>query len=199
MGYASRAAARTAAATAPAGRVLLLGAGSAHGRRVVVDGRDSWEGQELVTLDVNPDHGCDVVHDLNEFPLPFPDDEFAELHAYEVLEHLGRGPGDWRSFFALFSEIWRILAPGGQLAATCPSFRSRWAFGDPSHTRVISSGTLVFLSQAQYRQQVGVTSMSDFRFCYRADFEPVHIREDAEALVFVLRAIKPSTWTPVRS
>lgn len=193
MGYASRAAA--AAAPAPAGRVLLLGAGSAHGRRVVVDGRRDWADQDLVTLDVNPDHGCDVVHDLNQLPLPFPDDHFAEIHAYEVLEHLGQA-GDWRSFFALFSELWRILEPGGQLAATCPSFRSMWAWGDPSHTRVITSGTLVFLSQAEYRRQVGRTSMSDFRFCYRADFEKVYVREDAEQLVFVIRAVKPSTWAP---
>lgn len=168
---------------------LLLGCGSNHERRVAVNGRRSWN--ELVTLDHNDDHSPDVVHDLEQVPYPFVSDLFDEVHAYEVLEHLGR-QGDWRSFFAQFSELWRILKPGGFLVATCPSWRSPWAWGDPSHTRVITAGTLVFLSQAEYAKQVGRTPMSDFRFCYAADFQPVHVHEDDEQLVFVLQAVKPA-------
>ncbi len=181
------------------GRVLLLGAGSAHERRIPIEGRRDWSGQQLTTLDVNPDHGCDVAHDLNELPLPFPDDTFEEVHAYEILEHLGR-QGDYRAFFALFAELWRILTPGGFFAATCPSYRSMWAWGDPSHVRVITSGSLVFLDQDEYARQVGKTAMSDFRFCYRADLErvPGAVLEDEENLVFVLRAVKPSRWMPAR-
>ena len=177
---------------------LLVGCGPSRDRRIVIDGRRVWS--KLVTLDHNPDHRPDVVHDLEMLPYPFEDDSFDEVHAYEVLEHLGQ-QGDWRSFFAQFSELWRILKPGGFLAATCPSYRSMWAWGDPSHRRVITSGSLVFLDQGQYRRQVdGVggprTAMSDFRFCYRADFAavPGACREDDENLSFVLVAIKPSRW-----
>jgi SAM-dependent methyltransferase len=147
---------------------LLLGCGSTRDRRIAIGDRSEWT--ELVTLDNNPEHDPDIVHDLEDLPYPFPDNTFSEIHAYEVLEHLGR-QGDWKGFFAQFSELWRILKPDGVLAATCPSYRSMWAWGDPSHTRVLTSGTLVFLSQAQYALQVGKTAMSDFRFCYRADFE----------------------------
>ena len=166
---------------------LLLGCGSTRDRRIGIEGRSGWD--ELVTLDHNVDHKPDIVHDLEQLPYPFEDNTFDEVHAYEVLEHLGR-QGDWRSFFAQFSELWRILKPGGYLAATCPSWQSSWAWGDPSHTRVITSGTLVFLSQDEYRLQVGKTAMSDFRFCYKADFQPVSVHEDSEALIFVLRAKK---------
>lgn len=184
---------------------LLLGAGSSRTRRLARDGRGKWhlrtiEGpgawSELVTLDHNADHQPNVLHDLEELPYPFNDDTFDEIHAYEVLEHTGQ-LGDWRFFFAQFSELWRILKPRGVLAATCPSYRSPWAFGDPSHKRVLTSGSLVFLDQAEYRRQVGVTAMSDFRFCYRADFLPVAIAEDDSNLVFVLEAVKPSRWLPV--
>jgi SAM-dependent methyltransferase len=172
----------------------------------VVEGRRTWSA--LTTLDHNPDHSPDVVHDLEVLPYPFDDDTFDEVHAYEVLEHLGQ-QGDWRAFFAQFSELWRILKPGGFLAATCPSWRSLWAWGDPSHRRILCTGSLVFLDQQEYRTQVdGIgpegqpcrpTSMSDFRRWYQADFAGVRgaIREDDDNFVFVLRAVKPSRLTPV--
>lgn len=166
---------------------LLLGCGSNWDRKIEIEGRRGWS--KLITLDHNADHKPDVVHDLEELPYPFASDAFDEVHAYEVLEHTGQ-QGDWRFFFDQFSELWRILKPGGYLAATTPSWRSMWAWGDPSHKRVLCSGSLVFLSQKQYREQVGKTAMSDFRFCYKADFEPVHVRENDEHFVFVLRALK---------
>ena len=169
---------------------LLLGCGSQRDRRINIPGRPPYW-TSLVTLDFNADHKPDVVHDLEVLPYPFADDTFDEIHAYEVLEHLGQ-QGDWRSFFAQFSELWRILKSDGHLAATCQSWRSMWAWGDPSHRRVLCSGSLVFLSQAEYAKQVGVTAMSDFRFCYGADFEPERglVIETDDSFVFVLRAKK---------
>lgn len=195
MGWAARALRKLQPEVRP--RVLLLGSGSSRERRVAIKGDPpggDWKHADLVRLDVNTAHEPDVVHDLEVLPYPFEDDEFDRIDAYEILEHLGR-QGDYRTFFAQFQELWRILKPEGHLAATCPSYRSLWAWGDPSHTRVLCSGSLVFLSQAEYARQVGKTPMSDFRFCYRGDFEPVWIREDEQRFVFVLQAIKPARRT----
>ena len=167
---------------------LLLGAGSSRDRRLVVNGRKAWTG--LVTLDSNPDHGCDVVHDLNSTPWPFEDDVFDEVHAYEVLEHLGR-QGDLPSFFAHFWEIYRILKPGGHLCATVPRWDSMWAWSDPGHTRVISEGTLAFLDQEQYKAQVGVTPMADYRSMWVGDFECKWTGRTPDTLRFTLQAVKP--------
>jgi len=168
---------------------LLIGCGSTRERRLAVNGRREWT--DLKTLDNNADHRPDYLHNLNHIPYPFESDTFEEVHGYEILEHLGR-QGDYLSFFTQFSELWRILKPGGFLAATCPSYRSMWAWGDPSHTRVLTSGTLVFLDQEQYALQVGRTPMSDFRFCYKADFKAVWVKEDADTFCFVLQAVKPA-------
>ena len=169
-------------------RELLIGCGSTRDKRLVCDGEQSWSA--LTTLDYNSDHRPDVVWDLsNKFGLPFDANTFDEIHAYEVLEHTG-SQGDYKFFFWQFSDFWRVLKPGGHLLATCPSRHSAWAWGDPSHTRVLQKEQLVFLSQAEYRKQVGNTSMSDFRNIYKADFETVWANDDKESFRFILKALK---------
>jgi SAM-dependent methyltransferase len=168
---------------------LMIGAGNSRLKKIKFRGMpQEWRG--LTTLDI--DDGCkpDVVHDLNVLPLPFADDSFDEIHAYEVLEHCGR-QGDWKFFFDQFAEFWRILKPGGLLCATCPAHDSVWAWGDPGHTRVISFGSLVFLNQAEY-EQVGKTAMTDYRPWYKADLRLVAQSTEKETFGFVLEAVKPS-------
>lgn len=168
---------------------LLIGCGAERTKLLAVDGSAQWE--DLTTLDINPDHRPDVVHDLMQLPLPFQHNMFDEIHAYEVLEHTG-AQGDYKFFFAQFTEFWRILKPDGHLLVKCPSRHSKWAFGDPSHTRVLQPEQLIFLSQEKYKAGVGVTSMSDFRYIYKADFDAVVYEEDDNQFWFILKAIKPS-------
>lgn len=143
-----------------------------------------------MTCDMNADHSPDVVHDLETLPYPWPDGTFDEVHAYEVLEHLGR-QGDFRSFFAQFQELWRILKPGGYLCGTSPAAGSPWLWGDPGHTRAIQPESFVYLSQEQYSKQIGVTAMTDYRFCYSGDFRPVIMMPDSEGtFLYILQAVK---------
>lgn len=141
-------------------------------------------------MDHDPNCGADVIHDLEQYPWPFGDDSFDEVHAYCVLEHLGR-QGDYKSFFATFAEIYRVLKPGGHLIGICPSRHSAWAFGDPSHTRLIQPESLLFLDRAEYARQIGKTAMTDFRWLWKGDFEPVHIDDDGNRFTFALKAHKP--------
>lgn len=171
---------------------LLLGCGRRREKLLGWNGSESWT--ELVTLDINPDHKPDVVHDLTVLPLPFADDTFDEIHAYEVLEHIGQ-QGDWRTFFAQWSEFWRILKPGGLFLGTSPAFRSIWAWGDPGHTRIVQAENFVFLHQPSYTGQVGKTPMTDYRFVYEADFEPKALNTGKDTFEYVLEAVKPSRIT----
>lgn len=170
---------------------LLLGCGSNRIKKMARPGRESWT--DLVALDINSDHNPDVVHDISVLPLPFGDNTFDEIHAYEVMEHVGR-QGDWEFFFEQWSDIWRILKPDGVFFGTSPSWSSPWAWGDPGHTRIIGPQCLVFLDQDEYTKQVGKSPMTDYRFCYKADFEIVHSQDlgDVGTYAYGLRAVKPA-------
>lgn len=169
-------------------RELLIGCGNSRKKLIGFEGLpQEWE--NLTTLDIDPNAGADVVHDLDVLPYPFEDNTFDEIHAYEVLEHCGT-QGDWRFFLAQFSEFWRILKPDGFLIGTCPMWDSPWAWADPGHRRVISRHSLVFLSQAEYADQVGRTHMADYRSVYSADFETMATKDNDANWGFVLRAIK---------
>lgn len=162
---------------------LMLGCGALRQKRLSPEGQDQAF-QNLVTCDINPSVDPDVVHDLNVTPWPFQDEEFNEVHAYEVLEHLG-GQGDYTAFFNHFNELYRILKPGGYLLASTPQWDGMWAWSDPGHTRVISEGTLLFLDRDNYGQKD--SPMTDYRNVYDGDFKLEGMQQAADSLYFVMR------------
>lgn len=123
-------------------------------------------------------------------------DYWDEIHAYEVLEHLG-SLGDQVALLRQFAELWRLLKPDGYLCCTVPSRFSVGLWGDPSHRRVINPMTLVFLDQSEYVKQCDAprpTAMSDFRGIYKADFRCIDAADNRETFSFILQAVKPTRW-----
>lgn len=175
-------------------RELLIGCGAVRDKRIKLNPDEDWKG--LVTLDMNAVHRPNIIADLNELPYDWSiNDAYDEIHAYEVLEHTGQ-QGDWKFFFAQFSEFYRILKPDGLLCGTSPGPSSPWLWGDPGHTRSISKECFVFLNQTEYTKQVGKTPMTDYRFVYQADFELIYFSQTPEGtIIFILQAKKPSRST----
>ena len=159
---------------------LLLGAGTSRVKKIVPTGTPR-EFEDLTTLDINPDVKPDVLWDLNNTPYPFEDQQFDEIHAYEVLEHYGT-QGDYRAFFRHFDELYRILKPGGYLVGSVPRWDGIWAWGDPGHTRVINEGTLAFLDRSLY----GKPPMTDYRGLYKGDFKVLQASKNEHNLFFIL-------------
>lgn len=173
---------------------LLIGSGPSRVKKVLLEGQPpTWE--NLTTLDMDPECGADVVWDLNQFPYPFEDNSFDEVHAYEVLEHLGQ-QGDFRFFFKQFEELWRILKPDGGLFATVPGPKSPWVWGDPGHTRVITLDMLSFLDQDFYalkeNGQPKYVQSTYYQKIYKGNFKIMgKAYENNEwTLLFMLRAVK---------
>lgn len=162
---------------------LVLGCGAKRKKMLARNGDAEYSDPTYV--DINPDCDPHLVWDLNDRPLPFADGEFDEIHAYEVLEHIGR-QGDWRGFFEEFSEYYRILKPGGYMIGSCPMYNDRWAWADPGHTRVITKETFIFLDQDNYAQ-VGETAMTDYRFVWSGDFKVEHFSQAEGTFYWVLK------------
>ncbi len=168
---------------------LLIGCGSRWEKDLWVKGHETWS--NLVALDHNNDHKPHVIWDLMEMPLPFADEVFDEIHAYEVLEHTGT-QGDYRFFFTQFSEFYRLLKPGGIIVGSCPRPNTPSALADPSHSRIVQKENFIFLDQNEYTNRVGKTRFSDFRNIYKGDFSFEHYHENGDSWYFMLKAVKPS-------
>lgn len=153
---------------------LLLGCGHSREKKIHLIEDGEWV-SPLVTLDMGHNVGADVVWDLENRPLPFPDDYFDELGAYDVLEHIGK-QGDWRGYFDEFSEYWRILKPGGSFGIIVPVGSDRYA--DPGHTRFFSGTWFVMLSRRSYDLNIarGI-QITDYRWYWKKDFDVLSIQE----------------------
>jgi SAM-dependent methyltransferase len=147
-------------------KCLMLGAGHSPLKRKFVAPNSVPDDQtEWVSLDMNPDCKPDVLFELGTIEqggeLPFHSGEFDEIHAYDVLEHYGQ-QGDFKGFFRGFKELWRVLRLGGYLLGNTPMWNDHWAWGDPGHTRVITAGTLSYLTRAAY-ENLGKDARTDYR------------------------------------
>jgi SAM-dependent methyltransferase len=88
------------------------------------------------------------VADLAIEPIPFEDNFFDYVTAYDFLEHVPRtiyfNNKRIHPFINVMSEIHRVLRPGGIFKAQTPAFPHGQAFQDPTHVNIISTNTLMY-------------------------------------------------------
>jgi SAM-dependent methyltransferase len=149
-------------------KVLHLGCGR-KGRDLSIDSR---EPAEIITLDADARLAPEIVCTLGRDPIPLPDNSIDLAVAIHVLEHIGR-QGETAEWFFFWEELYRVLTPGGRLEFESPLYSSVWAWGDPSHVRVLSPQALVFFSQDSYRLEG--SAISPYRIA--CDFLPLQTFE----------------------
>lgn len=75
-------------------------------------------------------------------PMPFEDNYFDVITAFDVIEHLSRESKiGVNEFISVLNDIHRLLAPGGIFLALTPAFPSSAAFQDPTHVNIITEFT----------------------------------------------------------
>lgn len=149
-------------------RTLLIGCGNSREKKIHLPGESAWRG-DLVTIDMDPNCGADIVHDLAIRPLPFGDAEFDEIHAYDSLEHWG-AQGDWRGWFDEMAEYHRLLKVGGRFCAGVPINGD--AVADPGHTRFFSFNHFLMLNQKWYVDELAKKRpVTDYRWYWKLNFD----------------------------
>lgn len=87
--------------------------------------------QNAINVDLVMEVKPDVVHDLNQTPWPFDENEFAEVYANDVIEHCS-------DIVVIMDEIHRVCRDGAIVRITTPHFSSANAFTDPTHRHFFS-------------------------------------------------------------
>jgi len=79
-----------------------------------------------IGLDKRSAPHVDVVHDLNVYPYPFPDNEFDWIEMSHIIEHLDRP-------LQLMNEVHRIAKNGTTIRIITPHYSSQLSYGDLEH------------------------------------------------------------------
>ncbi len=113
--------------------------------------RNPYARTQLCGVDIRPPKGTiDFDHRIANLalqPIPFADDQFGSVSAYDFIEHVPRilatadGAGTRFPFVELMQEVWRVLAPGGLFYALTPAYPNAEAFVDPTHVNIITEHT----------------------------------------------------------
>jgi len=114
--------------------------------------RNPYSRSEIYGIDVreDPASGSEFTFaraNLVVDPIPFADNYFNSVSAFDFLEHVPRQiirPQDGElilPFVRLMNEIWRVLIPGGMLYALTPAYPQPQAFQDPTHVNFITEDT----------------------------------------------------------
>jgi SAM-dependent methyltransferase len=107
--------------------------------------RNPFNADELFGIDIRPNENQNIkVADLAIEAIPFPDDHFDYVSAYDFIEHIPRviyNPNRRFSFIELMNEIYRVLKMGGTFASFTPASPKEAAFVDPTHVNIITENT----------------------------------------------------------
>ena len=110
-------------------------------------------------VDRIPADSVDVVHDLDQFPYPWPDSSVEEILMDNTLEHLD-------DVVAVIEELHRILVPGGRAIIIVPYAKSDGAFVDPTHKHFFIERSLdYFDGKSEYSYYSKVAFSVEYELC----------------------------------
>jgi len=121
-----------------------------------LDAKNPYNMDELYGCDIRDRSPDDLSLNFNYFranlsldSIPFSDNFFDSVSAYDFLEHIPRqmllpNGVSANPFVNLMSEIYRVLKPGGFFLASTPVYPHIAAFSDPTHVNFITKKTHLY-------------------------------------------------------
>jgi predicted O-linked N-acetylglucosamine transferase (SPINDLY family)/SAM-dependent methyltransferase len=121
--------------------------------------KNPFSADEVFGIDVRDDLEVNIRRaDLAIEPIPFDDDSFEYVSAYDFLEHVPRVlyvPTRRNAFVELMNEIYRVLKMGGLFLSFTPAYPQPAAFQDPTHINIITDQTFPLYFDNVNRWSVG--------------------------------------------
>jgi SAM-dependent methyltransferase len=150
--------------------------------------KNPYNHEELYGVDIRADIVESIAYriaiaNLIVSPIPFEENSFDSVSAFDFLEHVPRIGVDYANgitrfpFIDLMNEIWRVLKPDGMLYAVTPAYPDEKAFRDPTHVNVITKKTHRYFTEPDImgRMYGFVGSFKVHRHCWvypRGEYEP---------------------------
>lgn len=110
-----------------------------QGIRLDIGCGENKQAADWVGMDARNLKGVDIVHDLEIFPWPLPDECCLTIVGSHIIEHIK----PWLTI-PLFNELWRVMKPGGQLALSTPYAGSPGYWQDPTHCNGFNEATFQY-------------------------------------------------------
>ena len=109
--------------------------------------RNPFHAESIIGADIRSNNEIDIVYaDFSLGYLPFDDNSFDRITAYDLIEHIQRSVWVEGSisypFISLMNEIFRVLKPDGIFFCIQPCYPSKEAFQDPTHVNIMTEDTM---------------------------------------------------------
>jgi SAM-dependent methyltransferase len=107
--------------------------------------KNPFSADEVMGVDIREDLDNNIFKaDIVKDGIPFPDNSFDYVTAYDFIEHIPRiayTPDQRYPFIEVMNEIFRVLKPGGKFFSHTPAYPKAEAFQDPTHVNIITKDT----------------------------------------------------------
>lgn len=113
-------------------------------------GCGAFKQPSFVGIDIRKLPGVDIVHNVEKFPWPLPDECASFAMASHLIEHINPAGGVFLSFM---DEVWRVLKPGGQFALSFPYAGSTGYWQDPTHCNGCNEVTWAYFDPLEPNSQ----------------------------------------------
>ena len=127
--------------------------------------------------------------DLAIEAIPFEDEFFDSVTAFDFIEHIPRViymPSRRFCFVELMNEIHRVLKVGGHFLSFTPAFPAPPAWRDPTHVNIITEETFPFYFDYQHRW----ASIYGFNGYFKITSQKWH--ENKVNLITIMRKVDPT-------